>query len=259
MSRVDGEVPAGLRRRWAAGAAIGVAGLAVGTVLLELVVMHPSALRWTVGAAAIVAFELAFCYRHLGANRPDGGQPFETIGVANALTLTRGGLLAVVAGCALIAPDPFAPLAWLPAACYGLNVAIDWVDGTVARATDRVTVLGTRLDMAIDTVGFLVAPVVGVLWGQLPVWYLSLSAARYLFKTGQWVRAARGLAVYDLPESRLRRPLAGLQMAFITAALAPVTPYGAVRIAAALVLVPSLAVFLRDYLTVIGRWHNSKK
>jgi CDP-diacylglycerol--glycerol-3-phosphate 3-phosphatidyltransferase len=259
MSRVDREIPAGLVYRLGAGAAVGLAGLAVGTVLLEVVAMHPAALRWTAGAAVIVGFELAFCYRHLDANRPDGGQLFETIGLANTLTLTRGGLLAVVAGCALIAPDPFAPLAWLPAVCYGLNVAVDWIDGTVARATDRVTVLGTRLDMAIDTIGFLVAPVVGVLWGQLPIWYLSLSLARYLFKAGRGLRVARGRRVYDLPESRLRRPFAGLQMAFITAALAPVTPFPVVRLVAAVVLVPSLALFLRDYLAVTGRWHNGKR
>ncbi|WP_240936945.1 CDP-alcohol phosphatidyltransferase family protein [Halomicrobium sp. HM KBTZ05] len=259
MSGVDGEVPPALVRRWAAGVVVAVVGLALGTALLEMVLVHPAAFRWTVGAAVILCFELAFWYYHLGANHRTGGASFETLGAANALTLLRGGLLAIVAGCALITPDPFAPLAWLPAACYGVSVAIDWLDGTVARATDRVTVLGSRLDMAIDTVGFLVAPVVGVLWGQLPVWYLSLSLARYLFKSGRRLRIARGRPVYDLPESRLRRPLAGLQMAFITFALAPVTPPSVVRSLAAVVLVPSLAVFLRDYLAISGRWHNNKR
>lgn len=45
MSSVDGEVPAALVWRWAAGAAAGIAGLAVGTVLLEIVVLHPATFR----------------------------------------------------------------------------------------------------------------------------------------------------------------------------------------------------------------------
>nr|WP_231554243.1 hypothetical protein [Halobellus rufus] len=107
--------------------------------------------------------------------------------------------------------------------------------------------------MAFDTTGFLVAPVVAVLWGQLPIWYLSLSAARYLFKAGRGLRRRRGLPVYDLPDSLIRRPLAGLQMAFITLALSPLLGLAAIRLPALLVLVPSLAVFLRDYLVVSGR------
>jgi len=255
---VHEEVPSGLVWRLVGGAVLAAAALAIGTTLLGRVTPMPLAWRWALGAAAALCFVFGFSYYHLGANRAEGGQPFATVGAANAVTLVRGGLLAVVAGCLLIDPDPFAPLAWLPAACYGGNVALDALDGTVARATDRVTVLGTRLDMAFDTLGFLIAPVVGVLWGQLPVWYLSLSAARYLFKAGRGLRRYRGLPVEDLPESRLRRPLAGLQMAFITVALAPVVPFGSARIGAAVVLVPSLAVFARDYLAISGRWHNSQ-
>ncbi|WP_331280763.1 CDP-alcohol phosphatidyltransferase family protein [Halobellus rufus] len=136
---------------------------------------------------------------------------------------------------------------------YGAGCALDAVDGFLARRLDRRTVLGAKLDMAFDTTGFLVAPVVAVLWGQLPIWYLSLSAARYLFKAGRGLRRRRGLPVYDLPDSLIRRPLAGLQMAFITLALSPLLGLAAIRLPALLVLVPSLAVFLRDYLVVSGR------
>jgi CDP-diacylglycerol--glycerol-3-phosphate 3-phosphatidyltransferase len=106
--------------------------------------------------------------------------------------------------------------------------------------------------MACDTVGFLVAPLVGVVWGSLPVWYLSISVARYLFKLGRGWRRRRGKPVYVLPESRVRRPLAGVQMAFITAALCPLVPRSVVWPAAAVVVTPSLVVFARDYLVVAG-------
>jgi CDP-diacylglycerol--glycerol-3-phosphate 3-phosphatidyltransferase len=141
---------------------------------------------------------------------------------------------------------------------YGGGCALDWIDGFAARRAGRTTVLGARLDMAFDTLGFLVAPVIGVLWGRLPVWYLSLSLARYLFKAGRGLRRYRGRPVYDLPPSRVRRPLAGVQMVFITVALAPVVPVETVRALAAVVLVPSLAVFARDYLVVSGYFRGRK-
>jgi CDP-diacylglycerol--glycerol-3-phosphate 3-phosphatidyltransferase len=93
-----------------------------------------------------------------------------------------------------------------------------------------------------------------VVWGRLPVWYLSISLARYLFKLGRGWRRRQGKPVYDLPESRLRRPLAGVQMAFITAALCPLVSVDWVWPAAAVVVTPSLLVFARDYLAVAGRW-----
>jgi CDP-diacylglycerol--glycerol-3-phosphate 3-phosphatidyltransferase len=84
------------------------------------------------------------------------------------------------------------------------------------------------------------------------VWYLSISVARYLFKLGRGWRRRRGKPVYVLPESRVRRPLAGVQMAFITAALCPLVPRSVVWPAAAVVVTPSLVVFARDYLVVAG-------
>jgi CDP-diacylglycerol--glycerol-3-phosphate 3-phosphatidyltransferase len=129
---------------------------------------------------------------------------------------------------------------------------MDFVDGLLARRLGRETVLGAKLDMAVDTLGFLVAPLVAVAWGRLPVWYLSLSAARYAFKFGCWTRRRRSLPVGDLPESRVRRPLAAVQMVFLTVAFLPVVPERAVWLAAPVVLVPSLAVFVRDYLFVAG-------
>ncbi|MFW6002945.1 MAG: CDP-alcohol phosphatidyltransferase family protein, partial [Halanaeroarchaeum sp.] len=114
-------------------------------------------------------------------------------------------------------------------------------------------VLGGKLDLAFDSLGFVVAPVVAVVWGRLPVWYLSLSVARYLFLAGEAWRRRRGRPVFDLPESRLRRPLAGFQMAFVTVALAPLVPAETLHTLAVIALPPSLLVFLRDYLVVSGR------
>lgn len=214
-------------------------------------------LVWAAGTVAIGAFELWFLYARLHRNRhPDTGAPAETLGIANALTLCRGWFIAAVGGFAFV--DPTAAVVWLPATAYSASAALDWVDGALARTIGRRTDLGARLDLAFDTLGFLVAPVVAVLWGHLPVWYLSLSAARYLFRAGVAGRRLRAKPVYDLPASALRRPLAGVQMAFIALALSPILPAETLKAVAVAVLLPSLLVFARDYLAVAGHLRSTK-
>lgn len=258
---MSGASPVGtrLRRDWTFAAVAAAVTLVAAILGMAWLADHPVAARWAVPTAGVLAFELWFLRRHLGENHADDERGAATaghsgdsrLGLANAVTLFRGGLFAGVAGFAVIAPAPV--YGWFPALLYGAGCTLDAVDGALARSRGRTTVLGARLDMAFDTLGFLVAPIVAVLWGRLPIWYLSLSLARYLFKAGRGWRRRRGLAVFELPSSRLRRPLAGVQMIFIAFALTPILPGRAIDPLAAVVLAPSLAVFLRDYLVVSGR------
>ncbi|MXR41267.1 CDP-alcohol phosphatidyltransferase family protein [Halobaculum sp. WSA2] len=229
-------------------------GLAVGAGAVTAGIGPEAAGAWLLPAAVVVAWEAVFLSRRTGLNHPPGdpNAVADGLGVANAVTLGRGLLYAGVAGFVLTGPIS-GTWAWAPALLYGSGAALDAVDGAVARRLGHPTVLGEKLDMGTDTLGFLVAPLAGVAWGRIPIWYLSLSAARYLFKLGRWRRQRHGLPVFDLPPSRVRRPLAGVQMAFIAVALAPVLPPSVVAVIAAVVVVPSLAVFARDYLVVAGR------
>lgn len=251
MNRTSVERP-GLEQtfgRIVVGVTFALLGLALG---LSVIGGPVTAVRWTIPTTAIAAIELAYLYRHLEHNHPAGAsrRVSDSLGVANVLTLARGGLFAAVAGFSLLVPTR--SIAWLPAILYGAGSALDGIDGALARAQGRTTVLGAKLDMAIDSLGFVVAPVVAVVWGRLPVWYLSLSVARYLFLAGKAWRRRRGKPVFELPESWIRQPLAGLQMAFITLALAPILPPETVHTLAIVVLPPSLLVFCRDYLVVAG-------
>ncbi|WP_247005731.1 CDP-alcohol phosphatidyltransferase family protein [Halorientalis litorea] len=207
--------------------------------------------RWTVHPAVVAgvcwAGQLWYAGRGLETVRPWR----YVFGAANTLTLLRGGLYAVVAGF-LVVPAT-TDLAWVPAVCYGTGVALDKLDGTVARTIGEQTPLGTRLDMAFDTFGFVVAPLVAVLWGRLPVWYLSIAAARYVYLGGIRWRRLRGRPVGERPDSDLSKYLAGIQMVFLTVALVPVVPSDILFAVAPALLVLSLAVFARDFLVVSGR------
>ncbi|MGQ3328845.1 CDP-alcohol phosphatidyltransferase family protein [Halorubrum sp. FL23] len=247
------------RPRWSVRVGVGVglplvAALAL-AVLLSRLLPATAAGRWGLSPPVVAgvcwAGQLWYVGYGIDPGRATGAVWRRLFGLANAVTLVRGALYAVVAGFVVV-PTATA-LAWVPALCYGGGVALDGLDGTVARTVGRETEIGRRLDMAFDTFGFVVAPLVAVLWGLLPVWYLSISAARYVFRGAVWARRVRGLPVGDLSDGDLSRYLAGVQMLFVTIALVPPVPTEFVWALAPVVLAPSLAVFARDYLAVSGR------
>ena len=210
---------------------------------------------WILDPAAVAGLCLGgllwYASRRLVPSRTAGKPLARLFGLANSLTLLRGALYAVVAGFVVV---PSATrLAWVPAMAYGGGVVLDKLDGTVARTLGQETTLGEGLDMAVDTFGFVAAPLVAVLWGRLPVWYLSLSAARYVYRGGLAWRRHRDRPVFESPDSNLGKYLAGVQMVFLTVALTPTAPTTLVRTAAPFVLAPSLGVFARDFLVVTGR------
>lgn len=207
-------------------------------------------LPWAVVSGTGVVVALGFARRNIGRNSPPGGsRTFDTLGVANAVTLFRGALVASLAGL-LVVPSV---TGWLPALLYGAVAALDPLDGAIARARGRRTLLGAWLDMNVDAAGLLVAAVVGVGTGALPPWYPLVGVARYLFVFGAWTRRRRDLPVFDLPHSASRRVLAGGQMATTAVLLVPAVPQWVAWTAATATMLPFLANFLVDWFVVTGR------
>ncbi len=247
----DAAGPVRGRRLAAEGALLAAAAiclLLLGYRAFDAAASMAAAVRWLALAGAVTAFVGGYAWKHRRALRGADGGYVGSLGLANGITLARAALLAGVSGFVVV--DPAGALAWGPALGYGVAVALDAVDGTVARSIGTETRLGERLDMAVDTTGFVIAPLVAVVWELLPVWYLSLSAARYCYRGGLFLWRRSGRSVGPLPPSRLRRPLAALQMVFLTVALFPPAPTPLVRAVAPVVLLPSLAVFARDWLAV---------
>lgn len=242
-----------LRREWLLLTAAGVLLVAAGFWLLRAHWGVSEAGRWALLAAAVLAYEAWTLRRGLADNhRPGEKSLLSGLGAANRLTLLRGAMLALMAGF-LFAPWPGGWLAWAPAALYGAIVLIDGLDGAVARLTGQPTRLGEMLDLELDALGMLVAPLLGVWYRQLPPWFLLVSAARYLFVLGLWWRRRRGLPVYELPPSHRRRSLAGLMMGFTGVVLWPVFSPPQTWVAATAVMLPFLVGFARDWLAVSGR------
>jgi phosphatidylglycerophosphate synthase len=189
------------------------AGLTAQVVLLAALtgVAGLGAPGWTAGVACAVTMATALA-RALA--------PGERLGPASWVTLARATLAVGVAALAVDSLFREAPAAVL-VALAGAALALDLVDGPVARRTGTVSALGARFDGEVDAFLILAlsvyaAPVFGA-------WVLAIGLARYAFLAGErllpWMRA-------PLPARRWRRVVAGLQGVVLTIAAAGVLPRG---------------------------------
>lgn len=208
--------------------------------------------RWMLFSVAILVYQWATLWRHAKDNRRTDSHQVQTrIGVGTHLSLGRGFLLAVTGGFLCSARPPGA-LAWLPAISYTLAILLDYFDGYVARLYADVTLLGERLDTELDAEGMLVSSALAVWYGSLPVWFLVVGALRYGFQLGKWIWRQTGRTVHALPPSRSRRPIAGLTMGYLSAALWPIFSPPETVVAGAIFGLAMLLSFTRDWLVVSG-------
>lgn len=211
-----------VRRFVLEGAATLVAAGVVGGGLSYAAGLSP----WlTAKVVALVGLHLAICAPHLpGHTRP-------TLGAANRLTLFRGVLVGVVAG---FIGEPLA-VAWAGplAGLAFIALALDGVDGALARRMGTASPFGARLDMELDALTVLVLSILTWQLGQAGAWVLIAGAMRYAFGAAAhlwpWLRR-------PLYPSRARRVVCGVQVGALALCLVPaVAPPVSTAIAAAAV------------------------
>jgi phosphatidylglycerophosphate synthase len=194
---------------------LGPAGWAAGTGFL------------LAGAAAV-----AWAVRRSGRSR---------LGPADLVTLARsvliGGVVALVAD-----GGP----AWPLVALASVALALDLVDGLVARRTGTESSFGARFDMEADA--FLILVLSVRVAAELGWWVLAIGAMRYAFaaagRAAPWMRG-------PLAPSRARKAVAAVQGVALVAAAAPVVPAGGATALAAGALALLAWSFGRD---VAGLW-----
>lgn len=253
--RPGARVPSQLHRELVHIGLLGAGALLAGALALWVVEGPITGVRWLVGGLAGWAFVLWQCHARLHLNLSTiDNRPVNRLGTANRITLLRGLFIGATAGFLAMLPLQ-ASTVWLyvPAVLYTVAAALDGLDGYVARRQQQTTRLGTELDTVLDAFGLLVAPLFAVFTGKLPVIYLLVSAAYYLFQWGIRWRRQRGRPVYALPPSQIRRTLAGAQMVLVAFALWPPLPGAVTQWLGIALMIPLLLGFCRDWLHVSGR------
>jgi CDP-diacylglycerol--glycerol-3-phosphate 3-phosphatidyltransferase len=182
------------------------------------------------------------------------------LGYGTWITITRAMLIAILAGY-LFQPWPQSRLfpgrlSWTPGTLYLAASLLDYLDGSVARARKHETQLGAFLDINIDALGLLIAPLLAICYGQLPGAYLSVGAAYYLLIFGIWLRKKYSKPVFQVKPRRSARIIAGFQMGFVGIALLPVISPPMTTVAAYIFMIPLLAGFVKDWIIACGYGPN---
>ncbi len=189
-----------------------------------------------VGWAAGLAFALVVGLM-LGSHDPMGRA--RAAGAANQVTLARATLVGGVT--ALVAEGVTGPRIVVLVTIGTVALALDGLDGYLARRNNTVSVLGARFDMEVDA--FLIL-VLSVLVSQsLGVWVLAIGLMRYAFVAAAAV-VPRLRA--QLPFSRARKVVAAMQGGLLVAAAAPFVPGPLAVLMVAVALVALLWSFGRD-------------
>jgi len=174
--------------------------------------------------------------------------PFPALGAPNRVTLSRAILVLPVAGLAL--PPVWGQgisLAgyWWIACLSAVALALDGLDGRLARSRGRASALGARFDMELDAFLLLALSVLLYQGGKVGAWVIAIGALRYVFVlAGVIVPALRS----ELPESWRRKTVCVVQGVVLVASLAPIIPSATAAWAAAgalILLVYSFAVDVR--------------
>ncbi|MDQ5909705.1 MAG: CDP-alcohol phosphatidyltransferase [Pseudomonadota bacterium] len=169
--------------------------------------------------ASIIGQSLAIFTGFLLALSPflDQHQPLTRFGAANAVTLLRAGIAALLAGL-LGQPALMPELACLLAALAGLALLLDGVDGWLARRRRIHSPFGARFDMEVDA--FLILILAALVWqfDKAGVWVMLSGALRYGFVVmGWWWPWLNS----PLPPCRRRQTVCVIQTAVLALCLAP--------------------------------------
>lgn len=166
-----------------------------------------AAAGWAGTAALVIA----------GAAR---GHPHPRFGAANAVTTLRAAVVVVLA--AAVPQGGAGPLSgWVLVAAAALALALDGVDGRLARRLGHASAFGARYDMEVDSALALV--LAALIWrtGPQGAWILALGLPRYAFLIAARLDAdLRG----ELSPSRWRKAVCVQQIATLTVLLVPGLP-----------------------------------
>jgi phosphatidylglycerophosphate synthase len=210
-------------------------GLIVQVVLLAALAgtVGLSADGWIVGFTCAVIIDAALA-RGLSRHGSD------RLEAADWVTLARASL---AVGVAALVADSFAHRAPVTAlvSITALALALDFVDGWVARRARTTVTLGAQFDGEVDAFLFLVLSV--YVARSVGIWVLAIGAARYVFLVAGWpLPWMRAL----LPPRYWRKVVAATQGIVLTVAAAGILPPAVTEGALVVALVLLAESFARD-------------
>jgi phosphatidylglycerophosphate synthase len=222
-----------------------IVGLAAQLILLTALAATTgiSAAGWLAGTAYAVVLVVS-----LGTGMRRTGM--RVLGPANAVTLARATLVAGVTALAVTSYERPVPLAVL-VPLIGVALALDGVDGQVARRTNSTSRLGARFDMEVDA--FLILVLSVYVAGAFGWWTIAIGAFRYVFVAASWALPWMNAA---LPPKFSRKVVAAVQGVVLVVATTSLLPDAVALVAVAGALASLIWSFGRD---VSWLWDTEQK
>lgn len=166
-------------------------------------------------AAAVLLGTYLLVLRGLACHR------FSSFGAANTVTAIRAAMVSFVAAVVLFAEmhRADAVVHWALAGLAALALALDGLDGYLARRFRQESELGARFDMEVDA--FLILCLSAAVWqlGKAGPWVLLIGLMRYGFVLAQYVQPR--LAA-PLPPSFRRKLVCVVQVTALCVLMLPV-------------------------------------
>jgi len=131
------------------------------------------------------------------------------------------GLLSYSAGIVAFNTAPTAALRWVWIAGALVALALDGVDGALARRLGQVSAFGARFDMETDAATLMGLCLLVWASGQAGPWVLVSGLMRYIFIAAGWMWPA--LAA-PLPPQKRRQVICVVQIAVLILAALPIMP-----------------------------------
>ena len=201
---------------------------------------------WGVGAACALILDV-------GLARALRRDPAARLGAASWVTLARASLAVGVAGLTAASFERDTAVATL-VALASVALALDYVDGWVARRTASASALGARLDGEVDA--FLILVLSVAVAPSAGAWVLAIGAARYAFLAAglplAWLRA-------PLPRRDWRKTVTAAQGVALVFAAAEIAPPAASRGVLAVALALLAESFGRDVRWLWRRRYSTRR
>jgi len=134
------------------------------------------------------------------------------------VTLARAVLVGTATALAVTSLTRPVPLGLL-VAVIGLALALDGVDGQVARRTRSTSALGARFDMEIDA--FLILVLSVYITGEFGWWTVAIGAFRYAFVAASWALPWLGAGLPPRFSRKVVAAVQGIVLVVVTAQLVP--------------------------------------
>ncbi len=232
MALIHGDVPSGLkgRRPLVHNTLAHLACLMLGTIIVALLVRTEMSLGWDFVAAAVLSLSIIFGF--VVSLLP--GYPHRRFGYANMVTAFRASLVSLTGATVLCFESLHKTdtVLWVLVGVVVFALALDGIDGYLARRYRQESELGARFDMEVDALLILVLSVAAAMMDKAGAWVLMIGLMRYIFVAAGW--AAPFLSA-DLPPSLRRKFICVVQVVTLC-----------------LILVPAITVPMSAYLAAVA-------